>query len=93
MPCLDDRRFVLNDEPTDIIQLAWTEPMVPRQCDWRQPKLGVLPVPAYVDVHGLVAVETVEEELVWTRNPGNPRHVESRSDRMIARSHDSAKSG
>ena len=26
-PCLDDRRFVPNAEPTDVIQLAWAEPV------------------------------------------------------------------
>jgi hypothetical protein len=93
MPCLDDRRFVLNDEPTDVIQLTWAEPMVPRQCHRRQPELGVLLIPTYVDVHGLGAIETVEEKPVRTRNPGNPWHLESRSDRMISRSSDSAKSG
>jgi len=86
MPCLDDRRFVLNDEPTDVIQLAWAKPMVPRQCHGRQPEFGVLSVPTHVDVHGLVAIETVEEKPIRTRNSGNPRHVESRSDRMISRS-------
>jgi antitoxin (DNA-binding transcriptional repressor) of toxin-antitoxin stability system len=29
MPCLDDCRCVCDDEPTDLILLAWTEPMVP----------------------------------------------------------------
>ena len=69
MPCLDDRRFVLNDEPTDVIQLTWAEPMVPRQCHRRQPELGVL-VPTYVDVHGLGAIETVEENQYGPGIPG-----------------------
>jgi hypothetical protein len=42
--------------------------------------------------HGLVAVETVEEEPVRPRNSGNPRHVESLSERMISGSRESAKS-
>jgi uncharacterized protein (DUF4415 family) len=31
MPCLDEHRLALNDEPADFIQFARTEPMVPRQ--------------------------------------------------------------
>lgn len=93
MPCLDDRRFMCDDEPTDLIQLARTEPMVPCQGHGRQPKLGLLPIAPHVDVHGLVTVETVEEEPIRSRNAGNPRHVASLTDRMIAGCPEFAKSG
>jgi hypothetical protein len=62
MPCLDYRHFVIDDKTTDLIELSWTEPMIPRELDGRQPELGVLPIPSDVNVHGLVAVEAVEKE-------------------------------
>ena len=67
--------------------------MVPCECHRRQPELGVLPVAPHVNVHEFVAVETIEEEPVRTRNPGNPWHVGSLSERMISRSREFAKSG
>jgi hypothetical protein len=93
MPCLNNRLFLGDDESTNIIQLAWAESMVPRKCCGRQPKFGVLPVAPHVDVHGVVAVETLEEEPVRPRNAGNPRHLLSFPDRMISGSRESAKSG
>jgi len=80
MPCLDDRRLVLDDQTTNLIQFPRTEPMVPCECHGRQPEFDVLPVAPCVNVHGLVAVETVEEEPVRPLNPGNPWHVESLSE-------------
>src|SRR5437867_7791156 len=62
MPCLDDRRLMLDNQTTNIIQLSRAEPMIPCQCHRGQPELRVLPVAPHVDVHGLDAVETVEEE-------------------------------
>ena len=92
MPCLDDRRFVFDDKPTDLIQLARTEPMVPCQCRGRQPKLCVLPITSQVDVHGFVAVETIEEEPIRPGNTGNPRHV-GLAPGPNDRRHESAKTG
>jgi hypothetical protein len=62
MPCLDYRRFVIYDKTTDLVELSWTEPMIPRKLDGRQPELGVLSIPSDVNVHRLVAVEAVEKE-------------------------------
>ena len=84
MPCLDDRRFVFDDKPTDLIQLARTEPMVPCQCRGRQPKLCVLPITSQVDVHGFVAVETIEEEPIRPGIPGILGMSALLPDRMIA---------
>jgi hypothetical protein len=42
--------------------------MIPCELDRRQPELAVLPITPNVDVHGLVAVETVEKEPVGSRN-------------------------
>jgi hypothetical protein len=61
MPNLDDFRFALNDQATNLVQFAWVEPMVPRECDGRQPKLRVLPIAPHMDVHGFVTVEAIEE--------------------------------
>jgi hypothetical protein len=80
MPCLDDPDLVVDDHTTNLIQFPRTEPIVPCECHGGQPELGVLPVVPHVNVHGLVAVKTVEEEPVRPRNPRNPRHVESRSE-------------
>jgi hypothetical protein len=44
--------------------------MVPRERDGREPKLGVLPIAPHMDVHGLVAIETVEEEPYGPGMPG-----------------------
>lgn len=55
--------------------------MIPRQLHGREPKLGLLPIPSNVDVHRLMAVETVEKEAIWSRNTGNGRHsVDSTPD-------------
>ncbi len=55
MPCLGNKCFVFHNETTDLIELSWTEPMIPRELDGRQPELGVLSISTNVDVHGLVA--------------------------------------
>src|SRR5438876_10666415 len=93
IPCLNDYLFVLNNQTTNVIQLAWAEPMVPCEHNGRQPELGVLPVATHVDVPGLVAVETVEKEPVRPGNARNPRHVSLVANPMISSSSDSAKSG
>lgn len=64
MPCLNNARFVLHNETTELVELSWAEPMIPREVDWRQPELGVPSFSANVDVLGLVAVETIEKEPV-----------------------------
>jgi len=51
--------------------------MIPRQGDGRQPELAVRPIPSDVDVHGLVAVETVEEERVRPRGVSDLRPFDS----------------
>jgi hypothetical protein len=84
MPCLDNRRLVKDGEPTDLIQFARTESMIPCQGHGRQPKLGVLPIAPDVGVHRLMAVETIEEERIRPWNIGNPRHVAALPDRMIS---------
>ena len=56
--------FVLDNETTDLVELSWAEPMIPRELDGRQPELGVLLIASNVDVHGFVAVEAVEKEPV-----------------------------
>ena len=63
MPCLDNGRFVFHNETTDLVELSWAEPIIPRELDGRQPELGVPSISANVDVHGLMAVETVEKTL------------------------------
>src|SRR5437870_3827046 len=60
MPSLNNGRFLLDNETTDLVELAGTEPMIPCQFNRRQPELCLLPFAADVDVHGFVAVETVE---------------------------------
>ena len=56
MPCLDDLRFVPNNRPTNLVQLARAEAMIPRQGNWGQPELRMRAVAPHVDVHRLVAV-------------------------------------
>jgi hypothetical protein len=70
-----------------------TEAMIPRQGDGRQPELRLLTVASHVDVHRLVAVETVEEKPVRARNARNLRHVAFVLGRIISGSEESAKSG
>jgi hypothetical protein len=93
MPSPNDCLLVLDDQATDVVQLSRTEAMIPRQGDRRQPEFGLLTVASHVNVHRLVAVETVEEEPVRTRETGNLRHVALALGRMISGSDDSAKSG
>ena len=82
IPGLYNQRFVHHNETTNLVEFSWTESMIPRQFDRRQPEFGVLPIAADMDVHGLVAIKTVEEEPVRPRNAGNPWH----SARLHARS-------
>src|SRR3989304_1133117 len=44
IPCLDDRRFVLNDQAANLIQFSRAEPIIPRELDRCQPEFGVLAV-------------------------------------------------
>jgi len=93
MPGLNDRLLVLDDQTTDVIQFSRAEAMIPCEGDWRQPELRLLTVAPHVDVHWLVAVETVEEEPVRTRDARNLRHVALDIGRIISGSEESAKSG
>lgn len=52
---------MLHNQTTNFVELSWAEPMIPRELDRRQPELGVLSISANMNVHGLVAVEAVEE--------------------------------
>ena len=72
MPCLNNRLFVLDNETTNLVELSWAETMIPCEFDRRQPELGLPPIASHVDVHGLVAVETMEEEPL---RPWNPRDL------------------
>jgi hypothetical protein len=75
MPGLDYGRFVIYDNTADLSELTWTELMIPRELDGRQPELGVLSIPSNVNVHGLVAVEAVEKEPERPWNTRDPRHL------------------
>ena len=59
---------MLYDNTTELVELSWAEPMIPRELDGRQPELGVLSISSNVDVHGLLAVEAVEKEPVRAWN-------------------------
>ena len=72
IPCLNDDVFVLQNHVPNLVEFTRAEPMIPRELDWRQPKLAVPPIAP--DVNGFVAVETVEKEPVRPRNTGDPRH-------------------
>ena len=74
MPCLNNVGFLLHNETTDLVELSWAEPMIPRELDARQPELRVLAISANMDVHGLVAVETVKKEPVRSWNTSECRH-------------------
>jgi Transposase len=89
---LNSGRFVLDDETTDLVEFSWAEPMIPRQFDRRQPELGMLTVPANVNVQGLMAVETVEEEPVRPWNTSDCRHSARLQRQTISGSAESAKS-
>src|SRR5665213_414067 len=71
IPCLDDDRFVLQNQVPNLVEFARTEPMIPRERRRRQPELAMLPIAPNVDVHGLVAIETIEKEPVRSGNPRN----------------------
>ena len=58
--------------------------MVPRQRHGRQPEFRMLPIAADMNVHGLVAVETVKEEPVRPGNARNPRHFSIAPSPMIS---------
>jgi hypothetical protein len=58
MPCLDNERFVLHNETTDLVEFFCAEPMIPREFHGRQPELGLLSISSSVDVHRFVAIET-----------------------------------
>ncbi len=77
MPCLYDLRLVFQDESTNLVQLAGAETMIPRQIDGCQPEFGLLVFASNVDMNGLVAIETEEEEPVRPRNAWNPRQFAS----------------
>jgi hypothetical protein len=59
MPCLNDCLLVCHDQAADLVQLARTEPIIPRQRNRRQLELRLLAVAPNVDVHRFVAVEDV----------------------------------
>jgi hypothetical protein len=74
MPCLDNGRFVLHNETTDLVELSWAEPMIPRKFDGRQPELGVLSISPKMNMHGLVAIEAIEKEPIRPWNIWDLRH-------------------
>jgi hypothetical protein len=93
MPCLDDRGFVFNNQSANLVQLPGAESMIPCERDGRQPELGVLTVTANMDVPRIIAVETVEVEPVWPRNPDNAWQRRFVPVPMMSRTSESAKSG
>jgi hypothetical protein len=93
MPRLNDCLLVLDDQATDVVRFSRTEAMIPRQGDGRQPELRLLAVASHVDVHRLIAVETVEEKPVRARNALDLGHVVIVLGRIISGPEESAKSG
>jgi hypothetical protein len=61
IPGLLDSRFVVLDDRADAIQFPRSEPIVAGQHDRVKPELAFHPIPLRVHVHGLVAIEAVEE--------------------------------
>ena len=75
IPGLDDGRFVFDNQLPNLVEFTRAEAVIPCQFNRSQPELAVLPIATNVDVHWLVAVESVEEEPVRPRNARNPRHL------------------
>jgi hypothetical protein len=55
-------------------QLVCGEAVVAAQRDWLEPELAHHTITPDVDVPWLLAIEAVEEEPVWARNPLDARH-------------------
>jgi hypothetical protein len=68
MPCLNNGPFVIDNEATNLVELSWAEPMIPRKFDGHQPELRMVTISSNMNVNGLVAIETVEEQPVRPRN-------------------------
>jgi hypothetical protein len=93
MPRSNDCLLVPDNQTTALVQFARTEPMIPCKGGRSQSELGLLAVASHVDVHRLVAVETVKGKPVRARNARTLRHVVFVLGRIISGPGKSAKSG
>jgi len=76
IPCLSDDLFVRDNQAPNIVGFPSAEPMIPRERHRCQPELAMLAVAANVNVNGFVAIETIEEKPVRSRNTGDFRHLD-----------------
>jgi hypothetical protein len=83
MPSLDDASVVLDNYAPDFVELAWAEATIPGQNDRFDPELGLIPLPAHVNVCRFRTVEAVEEQPVRSANASDARHGEIRLDDLI----------
>jgi hypothetical protein len=67
---------MVSDDPSDFRQLVIPEPSHVRQHNGLQPKLGVPPCVAHMDVRRLAALHAEEEKSI-TANPEYRRHSAS----------------
>jgi hypothetical protein len=74
MPCLEDVGFILDNYPTDLIELARAEASIPGQTNWIDPELGLVSFAPNVHVRRFRAVEAVEKQPIRPRNIPDPRH-------------------
>jgi hypothetical protein len=74
MPCLQNERVMRLDDPPNHVQFPGAKPMTSRQLD--RIKLELTGPVLTFDVHvgWLAAVETCEEESVWTGYARDARH-------------------
>ena len=65
---------MLQDNAPDAVKLSRREAAVGSQGEWIDPELASRALPARVDVHGLSAIETVEEKAIGPGDSLNGRH-------------------
>jgi len=61
MPCLLYPLFVVHDCCPYDIKFFWSEALILRQYDWRQPEFAKHILPLDMHMHLLVAIKAVEE--------------------------------